>query len=121
VGGEAALSHLGHTGSLSRNGGKKRQAFTVVPVGRGSNSKINNCKNNPTGDDLSFERPTSPFQKKCHLINASGSVEISPTVRESNTCGELWTLPLVPLLSESQPLPIGLLNSGEMLDASLQS
>jgi hypothetical protein len=103
------------------NSDKKRWAFTRVPVGGGSNSKINNCKNNLIGDDLSFEGPTSPFQKKRHLVDAKGSVKISSTVGKSNTCGKLRTLPLAPLLSELQPLPIAPLNSGGMLNTSLQN
>jgi len=117
---DGALSHLGETDSSSTNG-KKRRASAVVPVGGGSNSIVNDCKNNPTGDDLSFDGPKSPFQKRRHLVDAYGSVEISPTAEENNTCSKSRTLPLAPSTSESQPLPITPSNSGGMLNASLRN
>ncbi len=117
---DAALFHLGDTASFSTNG-KKRRASAVVPVGGGSNSIINDCENNSTGDDLLFDGPKSPFQKKRHLVDAGGSVEISPTAEENNTCSKSRTLPLAPSTSESQPLPITPSNSGGMLNASLRN
>jgi hypothetical protein len=46
---EATLFHCGNADSPLTNGGKIRQASAVVPAGGGSNSKINDCKNNPIG------------------------------------------------------------------------
>ena len=117
---DGALFHLGETDSFSTNG-KKRRASAVVSVGGGSNSIINDCKNNPIGDDLSFDGPKSPFQKKRHIVDAGGSVELSPTAEENNTCSKSRTLPLAPPTSESQTLPITPSNSGGMLNASLRN
>ena len=117
---DGALFHLGETDSFSTNG-KKRRASAVVSVGGGSNSIINDCKNNPIGDDLSFDGPKSPFQKKRHIVDAGRSVELSPTAEENNTCSKSRTLPLAPPTSESQTLPITPSNSGGMLNASLRN
>jgi hypothetical protein len=92
---ETALFHLGDTNSLSTNGGKKKRASAVVPVGEGSNSNINGFKNNPIGDDLSFEGPTFPFQKNLILLMPVAllkSVQLWGRVTPVANCGHYCLL-----------------------------